>query len=648
MIFDKFFKKKKKTEKKLQPKTPSFISDFNIPNIPPERKGEDYLHAMEQVSWIYSAIRVISQTIAAANWRLYEVKNKERNEIEDHEALKFFNNPNPYTTRTELFLLTSQHLELIGEACWLLIKDFRNKIIGISILNPTKMTLRMDAGIPEYWEYGSKKIRLELEDVVFFKYPNPANPYRGLSPLKAAAIAGDTDLYSAEWNRNFFYNAAAPSGVIKSEHRLSDEQFQRLKLQIDQMYKGLKNAHKVVLLEEGIDFKPIQISHKDMEFLELRRFTRTEIAAVFGVPLSKLGISEEVNKATAYVNDYTFAKNTITPKLTLIKEALNKYYLPHFGDNLTFGFDSVIPKDEEFLVYKHTQYTRGNIMTINEVRNELGLKPVKWGDEPTTPVIFSAEKKNLNFDRDKYWEKFVQKQERSENFFKGWIINRFSKQEKKIIELLKNKKSFKDMNEILAERYADEILSFLYDDEQWIWMDFYEKKMEDVVVSASENYMEQFNLFISLSDHMDIVEELLEKRSQKFAQKVNETTYKQLKQTLVEGFLKGEGEKKLAKRVEDVMSLAKRQRAATIARTEIYGAVNNSHHLTLLENGIEKKEWLTARDERVRTEHENADGQIVNVNEPFIVGGEHLMYPLDPAGSPGNIINCRCTVIPVL
>ena len=64
------------------------------------------------------------------------------------------------------------------------------------------------------------------------------------------------------------------------------------------------------------------------------------------------------------------------------------------------------------------------------------------------------------------------------------------------------------------------------------------------------------------------------------------------------------------------------------------------------EAGFEWKEWLTARDEKVREAHWAADGQIVRINEPFEVGGEALMWPGDLNGSPGNIINCRCTVNP--
>ena len=60
---------------------------------------------------------------------------------------------------------------------------------------------------------------------------------------------------------------------------------------------------------------------------------------------------------------------------------------------------------------------------------------------------------------------------------------------------------------------------------------------------------------------------------------------------------------------------------------------------------VDKKEWLTALDERTREWHTEANGQVVGINEKFIVAGEELDCPGDPAASPENIINCRCTLI---
>lgn len=88
-------------------------------------------------------------------------------------------------------------------------------------------------------------------------------------------------------------------------------------------------------------------------------------------------------------------------------------------------------------------------------------------------------------------------------------------------------------------------------------------------------------------------------------------------------------------------------RSRTIAVTEVnrawgYGVI--AHGLTVqqrLQIPI-LKVWDSRDDTRVRFAHEAADGQIRPVSQPFIVGGEALMSPGDPTGSPSNVINCRC------
>jgi len=634
-------------------------------------RSKDYLKAYEEISWIYSAVKLIANTVAGVNWRLYKVKNDEYEEIEEHEFLSLLNNPNPFLSRYELFALTVSNLELIGEALWYIPRKGQ-RMLGIFPLNPTYLNIEVERGLPKRFIYdtGKNKTELKPEEIIFFKYPNPSNPYRGVSPLKAIAISADADYYASIWNRNFFVNSATPAAVLEAPSRLTKEETKNLKMMLKDFYTGLDKSHSTMILSGGIQFKPIQLSQKDMEFLELRRFTRSEIAAAFGVPLSKLGISEEVNRATAYINDYTFAKNTITPKLVMIRDSLNRYLVNFVDETVYFDFDSIIPEDEEFEVDKYVNFVKQGIMTINEVRAELGLPEVPWGDTPFNPNLMmnfgfnsgfnkgGGEEKpksifKSKFDRLQYWKSFVEKKQKVEDNFKGKIVNQFEKERIKVLKNLSEvmKKSFNRTVEKISgpevDRIVEEILRFLnLPDEEAAWKQIYLSEQAKNFVNSSMEIASDFGLAFAFESDNPLVAELMAERAQKFAQRIPDTTYRQLKESLTKGFLNGESETKLAERVNNVMTLAKRQRAATIARTETFSVVNQSHLETYKQNGIEWKEWLTAGDERVRVNHAAADGQIVRVNEPFYVGGEALMYPGDPSGSAENIINCRCTCLP--
>lgn len=126
---------------------------------------------------------------------------------------------------------------------------------------------------------------------------------------------------------------------------------------------------------------------------------------------------------------------------------------------------------------------------------------------------------------------------------------------------------------------------------------------------------------------------------------VSDTTRQQIVDQIRRGELQGMGVDEIARAITKAVPLISRQRGALISRTETHGAANYGADAAAKETGLRlRKEWIAASDERTRQEHADADGQIVNMDEPFRVGGELLMYPGDPAGSAGNVINCRCSV----
>lgn len=126
---------------------------------------------------------------------------------------------------------------------------------------------------------------------------------------------------------------------------------------------------------------------------------------------------------------------------------------------------------------------------------------------------------------------------------------------------------------------------------------------------------------------------------------VTETTRQQIINQITAGQNAGEGIAAIAKRISDNVGIISRQRGALIARTETHGAANYGADGAARATGLKlRKEWVAAEDERTRVEHAEADGQIVDMDQAFQVGGEMLMYPGDPDGSAGNVINCRCSI----
>lgn len=128
---------------------------------------------------------------------------------------------------------------------------------------------------------------------------------------------------------------------------------------------------------------------------------------------------------------------------------------------------------------------------------------------------------------------------------------------------------------------------------------------------------------------------------------IGDTAWTSIRSAIVDQFDQGGSIDDIRSAIQDAVQVAE-GRAVTIARTEVVSASNAGSiegARALGDSAPTFKEWLATADERTREAHAEADGQVVALDDPFDVDGEELDAPGDPAGSPENVINCRCTVV---
>jgi SPP1 gp7 family putative phage head morphogenesis protein len=142
----------------------------------------------------------------------------------------------------------------------------------------------------------------------------------------------------------------------------------------------------------------------------------------------------------------------------------------------------------------------------------------------------------------------------------------------------------------------------------------------------------------------DLAEAYLATR-ENFLVGVGDDIWQLAREQLLEGMAAGEGIDELSERLTTVVGLTA-GRATRVARTEVVGAANaGSIEQMLATVSIATKEWVSTDDARTRPDHVEADGQVADLTEPFIVGGVPMQRPHDPLGGPEQVVNCRCTMI---
>jgi HK97 family phage portal protein len=269
--------------------------------------------------WVYACINAIAQSISSVPLLFKTGSRKDPQVVDSHPLIDLFEAPNPMMSGSQLLEATLVYLGLTGEAFYILDRRSEREIPReMWVVHPSRFQEVVDdkTGLISGWIYrkSTRQIPLQPYEVIFFRYFNPYNDYRGLSPLQAARAGVEQDYWAGRYNLAFFQNSAQPGGVLETSGNLTDEEYQRILAQWQDRHAGASKAHAIALLEGGLTYKQTGLSQKDMDFLEQRKWNREEIMAAFKVPKTELGLYEDVNYASSKTQRKLFWETTLFPR----------------------------------------------------------------------------------------------------------------------------------------------------------------------------------------------------------------------------------------------------------------------------------------------------------------------------------------------
>ena len=378
-VFKQFFPPQQK-------KFNSALFSFWSPQAMPKMKEKDFLNAY--MGWVYACTNAIAERLADIDLHL-QVKNKDLTwqNVEQHDCLTLLHTVNPFMSYSELLYATQAFLELNGNTFWYVPNNGRGTPAEIWVLNPVRMSIvKSKTEVVSGYVYQTEKgdrVPLEPQEIIHFKKFNPNDSFRGMGTVQAAAFPIDIDTYAAEWQRNFFGNAAMPAAILQSDQSLTQDQYDRIRANWDSRYKGVQNAHKLAITEGGLKYIPMSPTSREMQFTEGRKNLRDEVLAIFRTPKPILGILEDVNLASAEQAQVLYAENRVRPSYKFFVEQLDEYLFPLFQlDKLKyrFAFTDPVPENrDEKRKDRESGLTLGYI-TINEARADIGKASIEGGD----------------------------------------------------------------------------------------------------------------------------------------------------------------------------------------------------------------------------------------------------------------------------
>ena len=201
----------------------------------------------------------------------------------------------------------------------------------------------------------------------------------GLSPFAAARQALDLHNAGANWAKALIDNSAKPSGALVygvDGARLTDEQFGRLKQELETAHSGAMNAGRPLLLEGGLDWKPMSLSPAEMDFREARNGAAREIALALGVPPQLLGIPGDNTYANYKEANLAFWRMTIVPLVQRTASALSLWLSEGFEDAVEVSCDlETVPALAEEREAMWARVSGATFLSDAEKREMLGLQP---------------------------------------------------------------------------------------------------------------------------------------------------------------------------------------------------------------------------------------------------------------------------------
>lgn len=342
-----------------------------------------------QTTAVYACVRILAEAIASLPLHVYEYMTDGSKKLVHDHPLYFLlhDEPNPEMTSFVFRETLMSHLLVWGNAYAQIVRDGAGRVIGLYPLLPNKMDVQRDDygrlyyvysrdsdENPMFKEYGS--IVLSPDDVLHI----PGLGFDGLigySPIAMAKNAVGMTLACEEYGASFFANGANPGGVLEHPGVLKDPS--KVRESWNSVYRGVNNAHKIAVLEEGMKYQQIGIPPEEAQFLETRKFQINEIARLYRIPPHMVGDLEKSSFSNIEQQSLEFVKYTLDPWVIRWEQSLQKALLLPSEKKRYFiklNVDGLLRGDYQSRMNGYATGRQNGWFSANDIREMENMNPI--------------------------------------------------------------------------------------------------------------------------------------------------------------------------------------------------------------------------------------------------------------------------------
>ena len=341
-----------------------------------------------QIATVYACVRLLAESVAQLPLHLYKVTESNGQEkASGHPLYKIlYREPNPEMTSFSYWEAVMTHLLLWGNSYSQVVRDGKNTVLGLYPLLPENVEIDRTENGELYYIYHAytNEVPGETNKDIIFRRDEilhiPGLSFNGLvgfSPIAMMKNSLGTTMAVEKYGSAFFKNGAQPAGVLQHPGLMKDPE--KVRRQWNEAYGGAGNAHRVAVLEEGMQYKPISLPPEDSQFLSTREFGVEEICRIFRVPPHMVQDLKRATFSNIEHQSIDFVVHTLDPWLVRIEKAIVKDLLVEDEKDMffpKFNVDGLLRGDYKSRMDGYSVGIANGIISPNEARRKENMPPL--------------------------------------------------------------------------------------------------------------------------------------------------------------------------------------------------------------------------------------------------------------------------------
>jgi len=346
----------------------------------------------------YGALRVISEDISLLPLNIFEKEDRGRKKVDEHPVAILMNERPNDEMISMAFRETLTHHAMSWFGGFAEIqKNGRGKPIALHPIHPTRVQIRrvpapengrgatkivydvkvpvdMQAEISRSQRRTINEIRFQQEDI-FQIHGLGGDGITGYSVLHMAMESLGVALAYQTYSATFFGNGSTINGILQHPETLDDEKYKRLRKTWEEVHKGPHNAHRIAILEQGMEWKQTGIHPKDAQLLEERNFSVEEIARWFRLAPVKIGHNQNVPFANLESLNNAHTNEALMPWMVRWEKEIKRKLLTNKKEFAKHNVNALLRGDMDGRSKFLSTMVNNGMMTINEAREKEDLNP---------------------------------------------------------------------------------------------------------------------------------------------------------------------------------------------------------------------------------------------------------------------------------